>query len=440
MSEELIQMSRTEMERLRILHRFLDHQLRQKKAAELMGVTDRHVRRLVKRVREEGDSGIIHRSRGRPSSRRIPEARQRQTLELVRNRYRDFGPTLAVEKLWEHETIRVSRETLRQWMVQEGLWRVRSRRGRKIYQWRERKHHRGEMIQMDGSHHDWLEGRGPELVLMGYVDDANNEFFGRFYEYEGIYPAMDSFQCYIEQYSIPTSVYLDRHSTYKTTREPSVEEALRGEQALTQFARALSELGIKLIYAHSPQAKGRIERIFETLQDRLIKEMRLAGISTAKEANRFLQTYLPRFNHQFGKIPLGKSNLHRPIPKDLRLQDIFCIKESRHIAQDYTVRWKNRTFRIQKPRLTMKRQRLVVLEQFDGTIRMKFHRKEVAFVEVTDKIPRPAAQTTTPARTERSRSSPYIPPPHHPWRRRFLRPKRRPILPQPRGYEQPLPF
>jgi hypothetical protein len=437
MTEELIQMSRTEMERLRILHRVFDHELTQKKAAELMEVTDRHLRRLVRRVREQGDPGIIHRSRGRPSSRKIPEARQRQILKLLESDYRGFGPTLATEKLWECQKIRVSRETLRQWMVPADLWQVRSRRGRRLHQWRERKHHRGEMIQMDGSHHNWLESRGSELVLMGYVDDATSDFFGRFYSYEGIYPAMDSFQRYIDRHGLPVSLYLDRHSTYKTTREPSVDEMLRGDPALTQFARALKELGVKLIYARSPQAKGRIERIFETLQDRLVKEMRLANICTLEAANEFLKTYLTRFNRQFSKIPLSKGNLHCPIPKDLCLKDIFCIKESRQIAKDYTVRWKNRTFRIQKPRLTMKRQRLLVLEQFDGTVRMKYQGREVAFVEVTNKIPRPAAQSM--ARTERSRPSAYIPPTQHPWRRRFLPPKRKPILSPPGEHEQPLP-
>jgi transposase len=437
MSQELIQMSRTEMERLRILHRVFDHELTQKKASELMEVTDRHLRRLVRRIREQGDTAIIHRSRGRPSSRKIPEARQRQILRLLERDYRGFGPTLATEKLWECQKIRVSRETLRQWMVQGDLWQVRARSRGTPHPWRERKHHRGEMIQMDGSHHPWLEARGPELVLMGYVDDATGDFFGRFYSYEGIYPAMDSFQCYIDHHGLPVSIYLDRHSTYKTTRAPSVDEMLRGDPALTQFARALKELGVKLIYARSPQAKGRIERIFETLQDRLVKEMRLAQICTQEAANDFLKTYLTRFNRQFGKIPLSQWDLHRALPKDLCLKDIFCIKESRQIAQDYTVRWKNRTFRIQKPCLTMKRQRLLVLEQFDGTIRMKYQGREVAFVEVTDKIPRPTAQPM--ARTERAKPRPYIPSPQHPWRRRFLRPKRRSILTSPSQHEQPLP-
>ena len=427
MSEAVIHMSRTEIQRLHIIRRFLEKRLSQRKASELMDVTDRQVRRLVGRIREQGDEGIIHRSRGKPSSRKIPDTKQRQILKVIRSRYKDFGPTLAVEKLWECEGIKVSRETVRQWMILEGLWRVRDRRRQRIYQWRERKPHRGEMIQMDGSHHDWLEGRGPELVLMGYVDDATNDFFGRFYGYEGVYPAMESFRCYINLYGLPVSVYLDRHSTYKTTREPSVEESLRGERAQTQFARALKELGVKLIYAHSPQAKGRIERIFETLQDRLVKEMRLAGISTEDAANRFLETYLRGFNQQFGRIPLTQENLHRRIPKGFCLEDIFCLKETRLIARDYTVRWKSRTFRIQKPSLSLKRQRLCVMEQFDGTIRMKFNCKTIPFIEVTHKIPQLTSGRPTPLRKEPFTSRrPWLPPIDHPWRRRFLAPKPKP--------------
>jgi transposase len=427
MSEDVIHMSRTEIQRLHIIRRVLEKRLSQRKASELMDLTDRQVRRLVGRIRDQGDEGVIHRSRGKPSSRKIPDTKQRQILKVIRSRYKDFGPTLAVEKLWEYEGIKVSRETVRQWMILEGLWRVRDRRRQRIYQWRERKPHRGEMIQMDGSHHDWLEGRGPELVLMGYVDDATNDFFGRFYGYEGVYPAMESFRCYIRRYGLPVSVYLDRHSTYKTTREPSVEESLRGERAQTQFARALKELGVKLIYAHSPQAKGRIERIFETLQDRLVKEMRLAGINTEDAANRFLETYLPGFNHQFGRIPLTQENLHRSIPKGFCLEDIFCLKETRLIARDYTVRWKSRTFRIQKPSLTLKRQRLCVMEQFDGTIRMKFNCKTIPFIEVTHKIPQLTSERPTPLPKEPFTSRrPWLPPIDHPWRRRFLAPKPKP--------------
>jgi len=423
MEEDRITMSTREMERLKIIHKVMEKRLTQVKAGELMGVTDRQVRRMLQRVREKGERGIVHGSRGRPSPHKIPKVREEKIITLIRERYCDFGPTFAAEKLRECEGIEIGREKLRQWMVAHGLWQVRSRRGR-IYQWRERKHHRGEMVQMDGSEHDWLEGRGPELVLMGYIDDATNTFFGRFYEFEGVYSALDSFRRYIERHGIPYSVYLDRHSTYKTTREPNREEALKGERAKTQFARALTELGVKLIYAHSPQAKGRIERDFGTLQDRLIKEMRLADIRTMEQANTFLETYLPRFNERFARAPLAKEDLHRPVPKSLPLHEVFCIKDHRSIARDYTVRWKHRLFRIDKPSITMKKQWVCVMEHFDGKMTLKLNGKSLTFSEVTDKDLKASVKDEKPLFSRVRKTSPYIPPPAHPWRRKFLPPRR----------------
>ncbi len=423
MEGDRITMSTREMERLKIVYKAMEKRLTQVKAGELMGVTDRQVRRMLQRVREKGERGIVHGNRGRPSSRKIPKVQEEKIMAFVQKRYSDFGPTFASEKLRECEGIEIGREKLRQWMVAYGLWQVRNRRGR-IYQWRERKHHRGEMVQMDGSEHDWLEGRGPALVLMGYIDDATNTFFGRFYKFEGVYSAMDSFRRYIERQGIPYSVYLDRHSTYKTTREPNREEALKGERAKTQFARALTELGVKLIYAHSPQAKGRIERDFGTLQDRLIKEMRLADIRTMEQANTFLEMYLPRFNQRFARAPLAKEDLHRPVPKSFSFHEIFCIKDHRSIARDYTVRWKHRIFRIEKPSITMKKQWLCVMEQFDGTITLKLNGKSLAFSEVTDKDLKASTKIEIPLFSRVRKTSTYIPPPTHPWRRKFLPPRR----------------
>lgn len=433
MKEDMVTMSAREIEWLRIVHKVMERRLTQVKAAEMMGVTDRQVRRILRKVQERGDRGIIHGNRGRPSSRRIPKEEEERIIGLVKKRYSDFGPTFASEKLLESEGVRIGREKLRQWMVAHGLWQVRSRKRWRIYQWRERKHHWGEMIQLDGSEHDWLEGRGPRLVLMGYLDDATNTFFGRFYEFEGVYSAMDSFRRYIAQYGIPYSVYLDRHSTYKTTREPNWEEALKGERAKTQFARALTELGVKLIYAHSPQAKGRIERDFGVLQDRLIKEMRLADIQTVDQANVFLETYLPRFNQRFARAPLSKENLHRPLPKDHFLEEIFCVKDNRSIARDYTVRWKHRIFRIQKPSITMRKQWVCVMEQFDGKITLRLNGRSLAFSEVTDKDLKASAKVEKLLFSRVRKNSPYIPPPTHPWRRKFL-PLRRSLNPKNRTF------
>jgi hypothetical protein len=306
----------------------------------------------------------------------------------------------------------VSREKLRQLMMARGLWKRRRAR-KEDHVWRERKHHVGEMVQMDGSHHAWLEEWGPKLVLMGYVDDATGRFYGRFYDHEGVYPAMDSLRGYIGLYGLPQAIYLDKHSAYKTTRQADMDELLRGSQAETQFERALSELGVRTIHAHSPQAKGRIERIFKTLQDRLVKEMRLAGVRTIDEANRFLEGYLDLFNRRFMKEALEPGDLHRPLPKTVVLDDILCIKGLRTVNAGYLVRWRGRRFVPARPSLTLRRQKIVVLERFDGRVSLRFKGKDLEYREVREPGP---MKTEPPPIRPRSKPPKYTPPPTHPWR------------------------
>lgn len=218
MAKDIIAMSLREIDRFRIVQGIIQMDLTQVKAAEVLGITDRHIRRLVRRVREEGARGIMHRSRGRASPHRMLKELEERIAGVVEEKYTGFGPTLASEKLFERDGIRISKEKLRQIMMVHGLWQ-RKRRRREIHPWRERKDYFGEMVQMDGSHHAWLEGRGPRLVLMGYVDDAKNNFFGHFYGYEGVYPAMDSLERYISLYGFPRSLYLDKHSTHSRRAE-----------------------------------------------------------------------------------------------------------------------------------------------------------------------------------------------------------------------------
>ena len=225
--EDIIGMSLRDLRRLKVVHQALDRRMTQKTASSMLGLSERHLRRLLKSVRELGAGGIIHRGRGRPSNRRLPEGIKTQVLKLYRRKYHDFGPTLASEKLLELDGIGVSRETLRQWLLSAGFWEKRRRR-RSHRQWRLRKECFGEMVQMDGSHHAWLEERGPELVLMGYIDDATNTVYGRFYDYEGTMPAMSSFKLYVRKYGFPLSVYLDRHTTYKSNGKLTIEEELAG--------------------------------------------------------------------------------------------------------------------------------------------------------------------------------------------------------------------
>jgi transposase len=414
MREDIIAMTKRELERGQVVGRCLRKELRQAEAGELLGLSERHIRRLVKRVRASGVRGLKHGNRGRGSPRKMSLEMESRIGSIIGERYADFTPLHAAEKLWERHRIRVSREKVRQVMMARGLWKRRWRR-KADHVWRERKPHAGEMVQMDGSHHDWLEKRGPRLVLMGYVDDATGRFYGRFYDHEGVWPAMDSLRRYIGLYGLPQAVYLDKHSTYKTTRKPDTEELLKDEQARTQFERALDELGIKVIHAHSPQAKGRIERAFGTLQGRLVKEMRLAGASSLEEANRFLERYLGTYNRRFMRAPRQPQDLHRPVARSLKLDDIFCLQGLRTVNNGYLVKWTSRTFLLTQPSWTLRRQKVVVREWFDGRISIRFKGKELEIKEVDAFHPKPPARVVSPK--FRRRPPKYIPPVTHPWKR-----------------------
>ncbi|MBL7151471.1 MAG: ISNCY family transposase, partial [Candidatus Omnitrophica bacterium] len=326
--KDIIAMTQEELKRLHIIRKALDKSITQVEAAGIIGVCLRQAQRILKAVKVEGDKGVIHKSRGRLSNSALPDKIKDKALKLYKEKYHDFGPTLGSEKLFEIDKIKLNDETLRLWLIKAGI-PYKKRKKRPHRQWRERKHSFGEMIQMDGSHHNWFEGRGPECVLMGYIDDATGRPFARFYPYEGTLPAMDSFKRYIEKYGVPAILYLDKHPTYKSTKKQTVEEELDNAEPLSQFSRAAKELGVDLIYADSPQAKGRIERLFNTFQNRLIKEMRLKGIKSPEEGNRFLTYYLSRYARRFAVVPANDTDLHRPLPQRVDLDAVFCVKTIR---------------------------------------------------------------------------------------------------------------
>ncbi len=412
MREDIVEMTKRDLERWQVIQRVMLGTLTQAEAGEVLGLCERQVRRLVKKGRKKGARGLIHGSRGKPSPRKMAEELEDRITAIIRTRYPDFSPLHAAEKLAERHRIEVSREKVRQVMMSHGLWKRRRAR-KEAHVWRERKHHVGEMVQMDGSHHAWLEGRGPRLVLMGYVDDATGRFYGRFYDHEGVYPAMDSLRRYIGLYGLPLAIYLDKHSTYKTTRQADMDELLRGVQAETQFERALGELGIQIIHAHSPQAKGRVERVFKTLQDRLVKEMRLAGVKSLEEANVFLEHYLDTFNRRFMKEALEPGDLHRSLPKSVNLDDVLCIKGVRTINEGYLVKWRSRTFVLAKGSLTLRRQKVTVLDRFDGRLSLQFKGRDLDYREIQE--PRPVAPKPVLAKPRRKPPK-YYPPATHPWR------------------------
>ena len=413
--KDIIAMTQEELKRLHVIHKALDKSITQAQAANIIGICLRQLQRIVRTVRGSGDQGIINRSRGRISNRALPNKIKAKALKLYKEKYSGFGPTLAAEKLFEIDKIKLNDETLRLWLLKDGA-SYRKRRKRPHRQWRQRKACFGQMIQMDGSHHDWFEGRGPKCVLMGYIDDATGRPFGKFYPYEGTIPAMCSFKSYIKTYGIPASVYLDKHTTYKSTKKPSIEEELNNIEPLSQFGRALEELKVNVIYANSPQAKGRIERLFNTFQDRLIKEMRLKGIKTIKEANKFLKLYLPVYGKRFAVQPANDTDLHRPLPAGINLDKILCVKTARALRNDYTIAHYAKLYQIQD---SLSAKEVIVEERVDGSMLITYKNRSLKFNEITTRPQKEKELKSEYSQAIRPRGV-RIPPKDHPWRNRLL--------------------
>ena len=412
---ERITMSTEELRRVYIVKQAIRRVITQKKAAELLGVSYRQTKRMVRRVREEGEKGIIHRLRGKRGNRRRSKELKARVLALCRKKYWDFGPSLASEKLSKLHGIEVSRETLRVWLRAEGKCEWQRKR-KKHREWRQRKEHFGEMVQVDGSHHDWLEDRGPELVLMAYVDDATSRTYARFYDYEGTLPGMDSFMRYTKKYGLPQSIYLDRHTTYKSPKKPTIEEQLRGEEPKTQFERGVEELGVEVIHAYSPQAKGRGERKFGVFQDRLIKEMRLAGVKNKDEANEFLEGYLPECNERFSSPPAKEGDLHREAPSEEGLLRALCIRETRRVRNDGVVQYRSGFYQLEGVLRSVKG--VIVEEHIDGSLKI---RKNGSYLRYR-KIPAELMVRPTARRKEKKIQRRPRPSKDHPWRKFRIKP------------------
>jgi transposase len=404
--KDIIAMTQEELKRLHVIRKALDKSITQIEAANIIGLCLRQVQRIVRVVRTEGDKGIINKARGKASNKALPDKIKCRALKLYKEKYHDFGPTLGSEKLFEIDKIKLNDETLRLWLLQAGI-PYKKRKKRPHRQWRERKHSFGEMIQMDGSHHNWFEGRGPECVLMGYIDDATGRPFARFYPYEGTLPAMDSFKRYIEKFGMPVSIYLDKHPTYKSTKKQTIEDELDNAEPLSQFSRAAKELSINVIYADSPQAKGRIERLFNTFQNRLIKEMRLRNIKSAEEGNRFLTHYLPAYAKRFAVQPANDANLHRSVRKGVNLDAVFCVKTIRMLRNDFTVAYNGKLYQIED---NVNAEKVTVEERANGSIHINYRNEDLKFKEITTRPKKQQNELQAPKR-------PYIPPRTAAWRR-----------------------
>src|SRR5450759_1790953 len=414
-------MSERELKRAAVFGRVAEKAWTLVQAAERMGVSYRQGKRLWKRYRAQGLAGLVHGNVGRASNRAKPKQLRRRVLKLVREKYsgavgQRFGPTLAAEHLAQEDGIELGVETLRGWMLEEGLWSG-ERRGRAHRQRRERKAHFGELVQMDGSFHDWLEERGPRGCLMNMVDDATGTTRCRMGEEETIWAAVGVLKGWIGRYGIPQALYTDWKNVY--VREPNAGERQRGEAPVTQFGRMCQRLGIQIIAARSPQAKGRVERNHGTHQDRLVKKLRRKKIKTYAAANEFLKKeYLPEHNQRFRHVAAAEQDYHRPAPKPKELDEIFRLETERVIGNDWVVRYENRYLQVQTSgrRQAPAKAKVVVCEWEDGRLEIRYRGQKLQWEELADK-PEPRRETSAEKKSKPYGGTP--PTAQHPWKQSY---------------------
>lgn len=373
-------MTQAERDRLVALKKAQKKLITQKQAAEELEITERHVRRLLRALKRRGDKVVVHALRGLPSNRKInADTEQKGIAILSQPVYRGFGPTLAAEYLGKKHDLQVSRETVRQWMIQAKLWRARKQLIEKVHEWRPRRSRFGELVQWDTSDHDWLEGRGEEMLLINMIDDATSRWFAYFVRSDSTVENMDHLERYLKKHGRPLGFYTDKASLFQTAEKTKRDGSRKGkkqeELPPTQIGRALQELGIPWIAAHSPQAKGRVERGFRTAQDRLVKEMRVAGVKTLEEANRFLETeFLPWVNRTLAVAPAHSDDAHRPLEKHHDLAAILSHVEKRRVNNDYTFPLEAKTYRIVRKDICagLRGSYVRVEQRRDGSVAVRF--------------------------------------------------------------------
>lgn len=418
---EQLTMSNREIDKLKVIQNTIDGKVTWPQAAEILSLSERQIGRLCAQVREEGNRGVIHGLKGLPSNNKLAEAVTRKAISLVTQHFADFGPTLANEHLLDDYEVRVSTNTLRKLMISAGLYNPKAYKP-KHRTWRERRSCVGMLVQLDGSEHDWFEGRGPKCALLVFIDDATSRIlYARFITVEDTVNLMRCTKEYLKITGRPVAIYVDKDSIYKINRQASIDEELRDAMPLSQFTRAMGELGVEMIFANSPQAKGRVERGFRTHQDRLVKELRLAGISDMAAGNKFLETiYIAKHNEKFAVAPESRVNAHRPLLKTHRLEEILCVKLNRTLANDYTLRFNNKFFQVTKEQdIRIRPRGIVTIEEWlDGSIHLRFKGVYLRYKSI-NKLPYRGYYATNRSELNRvgNGTGTSVPGKDHPWRR-----------------------
>jgi transposase len=402
-----IRMSSKERKRLGIMARIDAGEIRLKDASNILGLSYRHIKRIRARYRQHGDAGLVHRNRGRPSNHKHPDEIKDMVKRLYVENYNDFGPVLFSEKLSENHRIKVDHETIRRWLISEGLWQ-KKRKSPGHRSRRQRREHFGELIQMDGSFHNWFGEEKDCLMVM--VDDATGKTMSFMSEEETTEAAMRLLWSWIERHGVPVALYTDRRNVYITERNPTLEEELSGKAPLTAFGAACKKLGIRIIPAYSPQAKGRVERKNGVFQDRLVKELKLLGIKTIEETNRMLDLFTEKLNERFAKEPASSVDYHTPLSEGIRLEDVFCFEDTRTINNDWTIRYESRLFQLKaQSNLPPAKNKVTVRKRLDGSMQILYRDRPLDYKEISS---RPAVVKTELIKPRTN----WKPSPDHPWR------------------------
>jgi transposase len=398
-------MTQAERDRLVALKKAKKKLITQKQAAEELGITERHVRRLLRELKRRGDKIVAHGLRGLPSNRKISgDTEQKAVKILSQPEYRGFGPTLAAEYLAKKHNIEVNRETVRQWMIEAKLWRARRQRVEKIHEWRPRRSRFGELVQWDTSKHDWLEGRGEEILLINMIDDATSRWFARFVTSDSTVENMNLLESYMKKHGRPQAYYTDKAALFQTAVKTKRDESRIGKDRVelppTQIGRALQELGITWIPAHSPQAKGRVERGFQTAQDRLVKGMRVAGVTNLEQANHYLENeFLPWVNSTIAVVPAHADDAHRSLEKHHDLAAILSHVENREVNNDYTIQLDAKFYQIARKDVCtgLRKATVRVEKRRDGSVAVRFRDR---YLSITECAQRPKVISVQPAKTK----------------------------------------
>ncbi len=414
-------MSREEISRVSVLDQVVAKHLTQVGASIKLGVTDRHLRRMLKNYRRHGPAALIHGLRGKHGNRATPQEKIDQAIRLIKDKYHDFGPTFAAEKLLEIHGLKIDHDALRKEMAKAGIWEIKKRK-QTHRKWRERKEYFGEMVQFDGSHHAWFELRGEICCLLASKDDATNKIYAHFTKHEDIEGVFTFWKEYIEKYGKPKSIYLDRGVVYKINHKTVYDDP----EALTQFERICKELSIKVIHAKSPQAKGRIENGFGTLQDRLVKELRLRYICNITDANKYLkEEFLPRYNEKFMVLASKQGNFHTALNHKENLDQIFTVRSERLINNDFTIRFKNRWFQLNEtqPKTVLQKSKAIIEEYLNEELKIKQSGVYLNFTETSKQdleVMRKQRQEEKVYVLTDNRSKGHKPKASHPWKRQMV--------------------